>query len=68
MRKIIRRIKAWRYRRRIIETAKVLSLLNDVLIYAGYDRTTRRRFWKSMTDGPEEVIRELKHIESSLRK
>lgn len=67
LRKLTRRFKAWRYRRRIIEAAKVLSILNKVLVYAGYDRHTRRRFWRSMSNGPEDVIKELKNIATQLK-
>jgi len=65
---IIKRIKAWHYRRKIIQAATMLYLLDKVMIRAGYDRAIRRRFWKAMHTNRDEVIKVLNEIALSTRK
>jgi hypothetical protein len=65
---VIKQIRAWYYRRRIIQAAVTLSILDKVIVRAGYDRATRRRFWKAMHTSREEVIKVLADVASSTRK
>jgi hypothetical protein len=55
----IKKIKAAYYRHKILEVAKTLFILDKVMAKAGYDRPTRRRFWKAMHTSREEVIKVL---------
>jgi hypothetical protein len=62
MRKLIKNIKAWYYRRKVIDAAKTLLIFDKVMIKANYDRATRRRFWKAMHTSREEVVKVLVDI------
>ena len=64
----IKQIRAWHYRRRIIQAALTLSMLDKVIVHAGYDRATRRRFWNAMHKGREEVVKVLIDIASATSK
>lgn len=59
---LIKNIRAWYYRRKVIEAAKTLIILDKIMIKANYDRATRRRFWKAMHTSRDEVIKVLADI------
>ena len=54
--KLIKKIKRWYYQRLIIQVIKMLKTLDRVMSKGGYDRATRRRFWRAMHSDRGEVL------------
>jgi len=62
---VLRRIKRWYYRRQVASAVSILQTLDTTMGKAGYDRSTRKRFWRAMIKDRSEVISILRDIESS---
>jgi len=56
---MFKKIKRWYYRRKVIQVINMLKTIDTVMIKGGYDRATRRRFWKAMHSDRGEVLRVL---------
>ena len=56
MNNMIKKIKRWYYRRKVMQTISMLKTLDRAMIKGGYDRTARRRFWRAMHSDRDEVL------------
>jgi hypothetical protein len=62
---MIKKIKRWYWKRRVMQAAEVLARLDGALTKAGIERHQRKRFWKSMQHGSVVVRSTLKEILST---
>lgn len=63
--KMFKRIRQWWYRRQVAQAVRILQVLDVTMSKAGYDRGTRRRFWRAMHSDRGAVIKILKEIHLS---
>jgi len=57
---MFKKIKRWYYRRKVIQVINMLKTIDIVMTKGGYDRATRRRFWRAMHSDRDEVLNVLK--------
>ncbi len=63
---MFKKIKRWYYKRKVIQTIQILKDLDKIMIKAGYDRSTRRRFWRDMTKDRKEILVVLDDVVNTL--
>lgn len=63
--RMLKHFRQWWYRRQVAQAVRILQVLDVTMSKAGYDRVTRRRFWRAMHKDRGEVIKILKDIQSS---
>ena len=55
-------LRRWYYRRKVVEAARTLQMLDKTFTLARYTRQDRRRFWRNLVKDRDETIKILNDI------